>query len=48
MIEKIENDHSATHFMQYGDRVKIEMTDKSGASIFGSIEQKLVPYQKRG
>lgn len=48
MIEKIENGDSTTAFMKFGDSVRIEMTDKAGASIFGSIEQKLVPYHKRG
>ena len=43
-IEKIETGESTTPFMKYGDRVKIEMLDASGASIFGAIDQKIVPY----
>jgi fumarylacetoacetate (FAA) hydrolase len=31
--------------MSYGDRVKIEMLDAKGASIFGAIEQTIVPYK---
>jgi fumarylacetoacetate (FAA) hydrolase len=43
-IEKIETGDSTTPFMQYGDTVKIDMLDAGGASIFGAIEQKIVPY----
>lgn len=43
-IEKIETGDSTTPFMQYGDTVKIDMLDANGASIFGAIEQKIVPY----
>jgi fumarylacetoacetate (FAA) hydrolase len=39
MIETIQNGKPATNFMQFGDRVRIEMLDKSGKSIFGAIEQ---------
>lgn len=44
MLEKLETGESRTPFMKFGDRVKIEMTDKSGASIFGSIEQGVQKY----
>lgn len=43
-IEKLDNGDSTTPFMKYGDTVKIEMKDARGASIFGTIEQKVVPY----
>jgi fumarylacetoacetate (FAA) hydrolase len=43
-IEKLETGESTTPFMKYGDTVKIEMKDAKGVSIFGSIEQKVVPY----
>jgi fumarylacetoacetate (FAA) hydrolase len=45
MIETIEDGAPKTPFMQYGDRVKIDMVDSSGKSIFGAIEQQVVPYQ---
>ncbi|MBF3543077.1 fumarylacetoacetate hydrolase, partial [Burkholderia pseudomallei] len=32
-----------TEFMRYGDRVKIEMVDEAGKSIFGAIEQAVAP-----
>jgi fumarylacetoacetate (FAA) hydrolase len=44
-IEKIETGESTTPFMQFGDRVKIEMFDAKGASIFGAIDQKMVEYK---
>ena len=39
MLEIIRDGKPSTPFMKFGDRVKIDMTDKSGKSIFGSIEQ---------
>lgn len=44
MLEIIENGEASTPFMQYEDKVKIEMYDQAGHSIFGAIEQKVVPY----
>lgn len=34
-----------TPFLKFGDRVKIEMLDRDGASLFGAIEQEVVRYQ---
>lgn len=42
-IETIENGKPTTPFLQYGDRVRIEMHDADGRNLFGSIEQKVVP-----
>ena len=44
MLEKLEKGESTTSFMKFGDTVKIEMLDKNNKSIFGTIEQKVVPY----
>lgn len=41
MIETIQNGKPVTPFMSFGDRVKIEMNDADGNSIFGTIEQTL-------
>ena len=41
-IETIEHGAPQTPFMQYGDRVRIEMMGRDGQSIFGAIEQKVV------
>jgi len=42
MIEKIDTGAFVTPFMSFGDRVRIEMLDEAGASIFGPIEQRVV------
>lgn len=44
-IEKLETGDSKTPFLQPGDTVKIEMLDDYHNSIFGSIEQTVIPYR---
>ncbi|QKX16567.1 fumarylacetoacetate hydrolase family protein [Microbulbifer sp. YPW1] len=39
MIETIQEGKPSTAFMQFGDRIAIEMLDRDGQSIFGRIEQ---------
>jgi fumarylacetoacetate (FAA) hydrolase len=39
MIETIEKGKPSTPFLKFGDRVRIEMLDDQGASIFGAIDQ---------
>jgi len=41
MLETIEAGEAKTPFMRFGDRVRIEMFDGEGASIFGAIEQEV-------
>lgn len=41
-LETIEHGEPRTPFMKYGDQVRIEMLDRSGASLFGAIDQKIV------
>ena len=48
MLETIEHGKPQTPFMKYGDVVRIEMFDQEGRSIFGAIEQKVVPAPKPG
>jgi fumarylacetoacetate (FAA) hydrolase len=43
MIETIEHGAPKTPFLKFGDTVRIEMLDGDGATIFGAIEQKVVP-----
>lgn len=43
MIETIEMGAPATSYLKFGDRVRIEMKDPHGSSIFGAIEQTVVP-----
>jgi len=44
MIETINSGKPSTSFMQFGDRVRIEMLDAAGASIFGAIDQYVAAY----
>lgn len=42
MIETIDSGKPTTPFMKVGDRIKMEMHDKQGHSLFGTIDQKVV------
>lgn len=42
-LELIDAGKARTPFMRYGDRVRIEMLDHSGGSLFGAIEQTVQP-----
>jgi fumarylacetoacetate (FAA) hydrolase len=44
MIETIETGQPETPFLRFRDRVRIEMLDGAGNSIFGAIEQTVVKY----
>lgn len=46
--ELAQADRPATHFMQCGDGVRIEMTGLDGRSLFGAIEHKIAPPAGRG
>lgn len=41
-VEKLRDGEPKTPFLKFGDRVRIEITDKEGHSIFGAIDQKIV------
>jgi len=43
-IETIQDGSSSTSYMQFGDRIRIEMRDTDDASIFGTIDQTVVRY----
>jgi fumarylacetoacetate (FAA) hydrolase len=43
MLEQLELGKPITPFLRYGDRIRIEMFDHCGASIFGAIDQRVVP-----
>jgi fumarylacetoacetate (FAA) hydrolase len=43
MLEQVEHGRATTPFLSFGDRVRIEMFDRDGRSIFGAIDQKVVP-----
>jgi len=42
MIETINEGKPKTGFLKFGDRVRIEMFDRAGRSIFGAIDQRVV------
>jgi fumarylacetoacetate (FAA) hydrolase len=44
-IETINEGKAATPFMQFGDRIRIEMNDANGESIFGTIDQIVTKYE---
>ena len=44
MIETIAQGQPETPFLRFGDRVRIEMLDNAGSSIFGAIDQRVVKY----
>jgi fumarylacetoacetate (FAA) hydrolase len=45
-IEIEERGHPVTEYMRFGDRVRIEMLDAAGRSIFGAIDQRIVPAKR--
>jgi fumarylacetoacetate (FAA) hydrolase len=45
MVEKITHGETTTPFLRFGDRVRIEMFDREGNTIFGAIDQQVVQYK---
>ncbi|HYD70953.1 fumarylacetoacetate hydrolase family protein [Azospirillum sp.] len=45
MIETIETGKPATPFMRFGDRIRLEMLDAQGRSVFGAIDQVVARHQ---
>ena len=45
-LEILEHGQATTPFLSFGDRVRIEMLDASGASVFGAIEQVVTQYRQ--
>lgn len=43
MLETLEHGEPRTPFLRFGDRVEIEMRDQEGRSLFGTIDQRVVP-----
>ena len=44
MLEIIADGKPRTPFMRFGDTIRIDMLDGKGRSIFGAIEQRVVPH----
>jgi fumarylacetoacetate (FAA) hydrolase len=47
-VETILEGKPRTPFLTFGDRVRLEMLDAGGRSIFGAIEQEVVKYRFQG
>ncbi|HEX8776561.1 MAG TPA: fumarylacetoacetate hydrolase family protein [Rhodanobacter sp.] len=45
-VETLRDGKPSTPFLKYGDTLRIEITDKAGASIFGAIEQRIAPLAR--
>jgi fumarylacetoacetate (FAA) hydrolase len=45
-IETIQDGKPVTEFMKFGDTIRIEMRGKDGQSLFGAIDQKIVPLKR--
>lgn len=43
-VETLLNGKAETPFMRFGDRVRIEMFDAEGKSVFGAIDQQIVQH----
>ena len=48
MVETINDGAPKTDFLHFGDRVRIEMNDAAGHSIFGAIDQEIAKYSASG
>ena len=44
-IETILDGKPSTEFMKFGDTIRIEMKGKDGQSVFGAIDQQMVPLE---
>lgn len=44
--ETVENGKPSTPFFMFGDRVRVEMFDGAGESIFGAIDQQILQYAR--
>jgi fumarylacetoacetate (FAA) hydrolase len=47
-VETIRNGKPSTPYLRFGDRVRIEMRDAQGNSIFDAIDQEVVQYSAGG
>ncbi len=48
LLEQIETGEARTPYLSAGDRVRIEMLDERGLSLFGAIDQRVVNADGRG
>ena len=45
VVETLLHGNPRTPFLKAGDRVRIEMLDAAGQSVFGAIDQRVVPHK---
>ena len=45
-MEVLQDGQSATDYMRFGDTIRIEVKDAAGQSVFGAIEQEVVPLTR--
>jgi fumarylacetoacetate (FAA) hydrolase len=45
-VETLRDGKPTTPFLKFGDSLRIDVTDKAGASIFGAIEQVIAPLKR--
>ena len=45
-VETLRDGKPSTPFLSFGNSLRIDVTDASGASIFGAIEQTIAPLKK--
>ena len=45
-METLRQGKPVTPFLKFSDKVRIEMRDAQGRSIFGAIEQDMVGYSR--
>jgi len=46
LVEQVESGEAKTPFLRFGDRVRIDMRDRAGRTVFGAIEQGVERYGK--
>jgi fumarylacetoacetate (FAA) hydrolase len=46
-LEKIATGEPSTPFLRFGDRLRFEMQDAAGQSVFGAIDHQFVPVQRK-
>jgi fumarylacetoacetate (FAA) hydrolase len=44
LVEQVEEGEAKTPFLRFGDRVRLEMRDARGTSVFGAIDQRVERY----
>ena len=45
--EMISDGKPLSDYMRFGDRIKIEVLDRAGQSVFGSIDQQVVAFTQK-